>query len=285
MDYLTKTLDSLAKELPGTPSDPFSGQVEVHIMKNKGIQKRPHEVFDRLQARFQSHPKSSYFNFVENSGTLQDPNPNLPDPDDNNNPTNTPGRFVRQQTCDVVSLIRTVAPRAKHFMFMEDDFETCQNALRAIQYAMEKVYQYQGDNWIALRVSYGMNGIIMKSETALEFADYLWKHSARLPPDLLYGEYREQHSNRPLMAYRFNLFNHIGQVSSLPRPGRPAFPVCFDGLDNVWSLSAEESFNMQMCSVDDISPCRPGQGVPQLVDWRSSCYVTRTRGDELALYQ
>ena len=82
---------------------------------------------------------------------------------------------------------------------MEDDFETCRNAIQAIQYVLDKAQEYN-PSYLALRVSYGMNGIIMKSEDALAFADYLWQHVARLPPDLLYGEYRQQHQGaRPCL--------------------------------------------------------------------------------------
>merc|ERR1712070_97104 len=105
-------------------------------------------------------------------------NPELPDPDDNNNPTNRPGRFVRQQTCDVVTLIKQATARSRYFMFMEDDFETCPNAMEAIQYVIDKANKYQ-PNWLAIRVSYGMNGIIMKSEDAMAFAEFLTKNVAR----------------------------------------------------------------------------------------------------------
>ena len=34
-----------------------------------------------------------YIEFVDNPGTVADPTPNAVDPDDNNNPTNRPGRY------------------------------------------------------------------------------------------------------------------------------------------------------------------------------------------------
>jgi len=272
VDYLSRTIDTLAEDLPGSVSDPFVGQLEVWVMNNQpqGHPKGPHEIFQRNRVRFETHPKRHFFHFVDNPGQLQDPRPDLPDPDDENNPENRPGRYVRQQTCDVITLIRMVAPRSKYFMFMEDDFETCHNAIQAIFYATDKANAYS-PNWLALRVSYGMNGIVMKSEDALLFADYLWQNVARLPPDLLYGEYRERLAGRPLMAYRFNQFNHIGTVSSLPRPNRPAFPQCAEELANVWSLSGEESFDLSQCAGDDISPCLNRGGVQSLVDWRGVC--------------
>jgi len=278
VDYLTRTMDTLAADLPGSPDDPLVGQLEVHIMNNQpqGHPKGPHPIWQQNKQRFASHPKQHFFKFVDNPGTLKDPNPTSPtnpDPDDNNNPTNRPGQFVRQQTIDVVQMIRLVAPRSKYFMFMEDDFETCHNAIPAIQYVIDKANGYE-PNWLALRVSYGMNGIIIKSTDALDFANYLWQHLARVPPDLLYREYRESHPGRPLMAYRFNLFNHIGTHSSLPRPDRPPFPQCHEGLDQVWSLSHDESFDIGMCPADDISPCARSsgnRGMVAPVDWRRNC--------------
>jgi len=268
-------VDTLAEELPATPSDPFASQVEVWVMNNGGGAGDPagmHEVFVENKARLERHRKGRYFHFVDNPHNVKDPtDPNIPDPDDDNNPTNRPGRYVRQQTCDVIALIRTVAPRARYFMFMEDDFETCTNAIHAVHYAVLKAERYS-PQWLALRVSYGLNGIVMKSADALKFADFLWQHVSRLPPDLLYAEFRQQlQGGRPLMAYRFNLFNHIGSVSSLPRPNRPAFPKCGEELVNVWSLSGEESFDIGACSADDISPCPHQAGVPALIDWRTSC--------------
>jgi hypothetical protein len=46
---------------------------------------------------------------------------------------------VQQQTLDVAMLLRRTAPLAQYFMTFEDDLESCDNAIAAIQYAINKV--------------------------------------------------------------------------------------------------------------------------------------------------
>lgn len=63
-------------------------------------------------------------------------------------------------------------------------------------------------------------------------------HTVRLPPDLLWLEWFQgkneaaQHvSGRFLAVYRYNLFDHIGTVSSFSvRPDRPKWPGCFENM-------------------------------------------------------
>lgn len=61
----------------------------------------------------------------------------------------------------------------------------------------------------------------------------------RLPPDLLWLEWfqgkheaAEHVHGRFLAVYKYNLFQHIGTVSSFTvRPDRPRWPVCFDPMN------------------------------------------------------
>lgn len=49
------------------------------------------------------------------------------------------------------------------YMFMEDDFETCPHSLRYLQYALGRLAAIDiHKNWLALRVSYGMNGLVVR---------------------------------------------------------------------------------------------------------------------------
>lgn len=83
-------------------------------------------------------------------------------------------REVRRQTCDLVTLIEHAAPKSRYFMFMEDDFTTCLNGIRILHYALTKVNTVpELRNWVALRVSYGMNGVLLRTMDVLNFSTYL----------------------------------------------------------------------------------------------------------------
>ena len=79
------------------------------------------------------------------------------------------------------------------------------------------------------------------------------KHTARLPPDLIWLEWfngrrpelRALTRGRPLAVYRSNLLDHIGSQSSFAvRTTRPKWPGCFDSMAGVWSLHKTERFQV-----------------------------------------
>lgn len=58
---------------------------------------------------------------------------------------------------------------------LQDDFETCQYGLRGLQYALAKANALPHlHNWLALRVSYGMNGVLMRNADLPALADFMW---------------------------------------------------------------------------------------------------------------
>ena len=73
-----------------------------------------------------------------------------------------------------------------------------------------------------------------------------------LPPDLIWPEWFSGHGprtmanrRRPMAAYRYNLLEHIGTVSSFKvRVDRPAFPKCYESMADVWSLARAERFQV-----------------------------------------
>lgn len=277
-DYLSRTLETLMEELPLDPTDPLYARVNVLVMNN-----RPgnHSVFAQVQARINSptavdgeaetagqrfvRKAQMYVRMMDNPGTVPDPAPQLADPDDFNNPSNRPGREVRRQTCDLISLLQSAHNASHYFMFMEDDFRVCPNALRIVGYAVRKLNsQPKLAKWLALRVSYGMNGILLRDEHLPQLATYLRKHTARLPADLLWMEWIQGRKRelwdvtkgRPLAVYRSNLLDHIGAQSSFAvRTNRLPWPGCFESMATVWSLHKSERFQLSKCPNSDISPC------------------------------
>ncbi|KAK3263399.1 hypothetical protein CYMTET_27790 [Cymbomonas tetramitiformis] len=264
IDYLTTTLQTLLEQLPADKADPFFGKVGVFVMNNKP---GDHKVYDRVKEYYKTGEgaggRAAYLHFLDNPGVVKDPAPHLPDPDDLHNPTNRPGRGVRKQTCDLVTLIEMARDISDYYLFMEDDFAVCPHFTRALHYVIEKANTVQPD-WLSLRVSYGMNGIAMKSSDIPMLSAYLREHTARLPPDLLWQEFvagnnpeaKKSIGRRKIMVYKYNLLDHIGTISSFAiRPNRPKWPGCYDSMADVWSLQKIETFDARQCPSDDMSPC------------------------------
>lgn len=213
----------------------------------------------------------------------------------------TINRQVRKQTCDLIALLREAAPQSRYYLFMEDDFEVCPLALRALQHAMASADAGAATRgWVALRVSYGLNGVVLRSGDVLALADYFWEHVARLPPDLLWAEWVRARSQRPRPAalaglrrerlpaeprgdlrpyviYQHNLMRHLGEISSFAvRPDRPAWPGCFEPMAKAWSLATFERYDRRCLRYSDLSPCtHRGRGATQArpaarIDWRAA---------------
>eukprot|EP00658_Telonema_sp_P-2_P041805 TRINITY_DN29938_c0_g1_i1.p1 TRINITY_DN29938_c0_g1~~TRINITY_DN29938_c0_g1_i1.p1 ORF type:complete len:224 (+),score=43.57 TRINITY_DN29938_c0_g1_i1:362-1033(+) len=210
-----------------------------------------HQVFQQNQQRLKSHPKASLFRFLDNPSDLKDPTPQLSDPDPNNNPTNRPDRWVRQQTCDLITLMGSIT-EADHIMLMEDDFESCPNFVSSLTEAVTEASKLRPP-FLCLRVSYGMNGIVIPKADVPSLIQVLKRGVSRLPPDLLLREWMAAHKPRKMAVYKFNLLAHRGTHSSLPRPERQPFPECQDPMSNVWSLGQDEQFNLA-CRNRVVSP-------------------------------
>ncbi|CAM9281810.1 unnamed protein product, partial [Phaeothamnion confervicola] len=256
-DYLTQALDAMLNQLPDDPADPFYGQVKVLVMNMHGP---GHDVFEQQRRRFApGRPKAMYIEFLEERAKL--PDPRGPNADDAGSP-NVPGAKVRNQTRNLVGLLRAAFGRASYYLFAEDDMALCAHGFAALEYAIDKSTRYHGD-WLALRVSYGMNGIVIPDAELPFFADYLLKHQARRPPDHLVVEWfagetpesREHKAGRQHTAFRFNLYDHRGAVSTLRAQERPAkYRKCFELLTEP-AVFRVESFKINSCPRDDIWPC------------------------------
>ncbi|KAL6771926.1 hypothetical protein ACKKBG_A28325 [Auxenochlorella protothecoides x Auxenochlorella symbiontica] len=262
--YLQRTLETLLDELPGGEEDLWRNEVSVLVMNNAPGE---HAEFEELRRRAAtgtdrfSLKARHYVTWLNNPGLVADPTPDAADPDDLHNPDDRPGRQVRKQTCDLIALLRHAAPLSRYYFFMEDDFEVCPFALRALHTAAVKANaQRESKGWVALRVSYGMNGVLMHNADIPDLMDYLWRHVTRKPPDLLWAEWVALQARarppRPYAVYRYNVLNHLGAISSFAvRPDRPGWPGCWAPMSSVWSLALSERYNRRCRDVSDVSPC------------------------------
>jgi len=282
VDYLTRTLESLLDELPLEPTDPLYGKVRVVVMNMAEPDGPKHTVFEELKKRFQTlslgdfHAKKAeiYVQMMDSGHLFKDPTPDAPEPDTNNNPHDVPGRTARKQTRDLLNLMEAAAGESHFFMFMEDDFETCPHAMRYLHYALQRLNSIDKyKSWLALRVSYGMNGIVIRDEDLSRFSVHVKENMSRKPVDLLWQEFAlhsTEHTailtrGRELHIYRYNLLAHIGEVSSFTgRPPRQKWPQCYEYMTRAWSLQENESFQLKCLDSSDFTPCdanpaqRPG---------------------------
>jgi hypothetical protein len=264
VDYLEQSLDSILGQMPSDHRDPFSSRIKVLVMNNYGP---GHKAFHRSRDK---HAGSPYVEFLTNDARLPDPMGDLRDAGS----PNKPGFKVRKQTRDLVALLRAARGRGHYYLFLEDDMLLCPHGLLAIRYMISKAEIYHPD-WISLRASFGMNGIFLHDHDVGPFADYLLEHQARRPPDHLVVEWfageKDQSARyraaRQHVSFRYNLFHHIGSISSLRSEKQVAFPECYEPLGEPVLFSVE-AFKPAECPNDDIWPCRPPPGFDQpLISW------------------
>lgn len=260
--YLLDSLNTLDHQLPNDPADPLYHKVLIHIINLQKNTERiaDHTVYNRAKEKYQSSP---YYRFTEidSSDTLPDAKgPNYNAKNDPGN-ANKPGYLVRRQTRNIYTVMMHNLDVAEHYLFLEDDMQFCHNGLLAIQYLINKANRYH-PNWLAIRASYGMNGIFMHNKDLRVFAEYLLKHQVRRPPDHLVvewyaGETKESKSHkgdRVNIGFRFNIFNHIGSVSTLRSKKSGSFPKCYEMLLEP-TVFEVEAFSLKQCPHDDIWPC------------------------------
>lgn len=108
------------------------------------------------------------------------------------------------------------------------------------------------------------------------FADYLLEHQARRPPDHLAVEWfagekpqsKKYKGDRPHVAFRYNLFYHLGVQSSLRSVDQTTFPYCYEPLGEP-ILFKVEAYDPVTCPEDDIWPCTPTNPSLQKQDERN----------------
>lgn len=252
LDYLTATLESFDHERPARESVLYD-RTEVLVLNNaKGGE--ANEPFEKLRRRFAN---DRFFYFATNTHQRADRRPELRDAGDRN----SPGYRVRQQTRDFAALLEVAAGRADYLLTMEDDFLACPKMMGTLQYVVDKAHAVAGD-WAAVRVSYGLAGVLLRGKDVLPLAAYMLKRHEARPPDHIIVEWfgsesaesRAYFDGRHNLAFKYNLLDHIGAVSSLRSEISPSYPHCFDALQEP-VLFKVEAFSAASCPHDDLWPC------------------------------
>lgn len=128
---------------------------------------------------------------------------------------------VRKQTRDVAAVLRVAAGAADYFVFGEDDMELCRHGFLATSYLLNRATKAY-PRWLAIRASFGMNGIFLHDADVLPFAGYLEAHQARRPPDHLVVEWyagetdesKRHKAGRAHLGFKWNIFDHLGHKST-----------------------------------------------------------------------
>jgi hypothetical protein len=259
-DYLLQCLAAIADQLPSDPSDLLYANVLVVVvnLQSDPLEHIRYQEAKKLYSNPQINPKAIYFEFHDHAGPDHNPYPDRHD----HGTANHPGHLVRKQTRDLVKVIELSKEKSSYYMFLEDDMILCASGYQTLSYLINKASRYH-PNWLAIRLSYGMNGIIMNSKDVIVFGQYLLKHQARRPPDHLVvewyaGETPESKSykgSRANIGFRYNLFHHLGTVSTLRSSSSPKYLTCYEELLEP-TVFAVEAFNVKQCPNDDIWPCQ-----------------------------
>ncbi|GMH64123.1 hypothetical protein TrST_g1155 [Triparma strigata] len=270
-NHLGETIDSWLKQLPLHAKDPLFDDVILVVMNVHGP---GHKWFDEAKQKYTNSEKSRYIKFIMLENPLNDPTHGRQDKGD----ANHPGHRVRKQTRDISTVLSHSLGLSDFFFFTEDDMLLCPNALPSIQYMLGKAEKYK-PNFMSIRASYGMNGIIIRDEDVKGFSEYLIQHQERRPPDHLVVEWfagetlqsKSVKNSRSHFSFRYNILHHLGIVSTLRSEKSKSFPKCFEELGEP-TLFKVEAFDYIKCRNDDISPCDVDENVKTPnVGWGMMC--------------
>lgn len=253
-DYLTPTIEALAIEV-ANPAVPFQNRVQVVTMSMVAV----HPAFERIRTTYHGHPCFRFEYAPANAIGDQSVDGGRYDV----GTRNVPGYRVRRQTRHFAVLLNHVANESDYFLTMEDDFIACPSILPTIAHIIYKAHHWVGD-WIAIRVSYGLAGVLLRGKDLSALAAHVASRRWARPPDHLLVEwfagetassnaYRGQRRN---MAFRYNVLDHIGEVSTLRPELSPSYPHCFMALSSP-VLFEVEAFNEAECPNEDLWPCAP----------------------------
>eukprot|EP01012_Entosiphon_sulcatum_P048234 TRINITY_DN6656_c0_g1_i2.p1 TRINITY_DN6656_c0_g1~~TRINITY_DN6656_c0_g1_i2.p1 ORF type:complete len:362 (-),score=63.96 TRINITY_DN6656_c0_g1_i2:388-1473(-) len=264
--YLPRVLRSIRREFHIAESD--NPRVRVMVLNH-----RPgsHPDFEAAKKEFETEEKP-VFRFIDR---------NTIDPPSQCANNSCPGLWrpvtdttVRMNHHIAEWLGETAIMCTDMVLLMEDDFELCDGFFSSMLRILRKVELIQSD-FAAIRVSYGLNGVLLHCTDIPKIANYLQHNMKAGPADTLFGylwtaTQRVKDDafipdvslffNRSYFVVRNNIMNHIGHVSTrsqddwkeeakLRKPDTVLhYPKC-DGILNFEGLYALESFNPEECNM------------------------------------
>jgi hypothetical protein len=274
--YVVETIESLMKHLDDFFKTPYhqevisSDQRILVFVQDNTI--GPNPPFDELHARQRLIVRPRYDVLLyKNEKRFLDPMYDSP----HEFMLEHPDHKIRQQNCDLISLTKHVLKYVDfdYFLFMEDDFITCDNMPFETLRVLKKL-NYYDPHHCGLRISYGMNGLILPRHDLMNFIHYFSHQIDLLPIDLIIRWYcfatieMKGLHNLPLpfktcavegrtqYTYKEVLQEHTGAFSTFDdRSGRPKFPECGHSMSDVWNLDFSERFKPDLCGNWSITPC------------------------------
>ncbi len=154
---------------------------------------------------------------------------------------------------------------AEHVVVMEDDMRPCgPDVPGRVLAAIDLADADSAGEWSLLRVGFGGNGMVLHNADVPLVTSYMLNMFDRRPVDWLIPEWaaRESfvaafHHRRRVYTYRWNLFLHIGGLSTFDgrvwkEEQNALLPGCYK-LNSF--LRPEELFDVAGCA-GDISPCK-----------------------------
>lgn len=139
-------------------------------------------------------------------------------------------------------------------LLLEDDWIPCKGLFSSLMLALEAARRTFGSDVMAVRVSYGLNGVLIPRDPLSSFADFVRQRAGRIPPDHALTRWAQQRGK--LVTFRHNQFVHVGAQSSIGNSGQRWNTACYELLFD-WLEIESEAFQIDACGHDVISPCSP----------------------------
>jgi len=269
-DFLAKAVGSILDELPMDTADPFYGKVRVLVLNTAGSDNREfQELQIQLLGRYatgaQSDKARVYLEMRDSAVAPVGSNAIDPDPGSRSPSLPPPSERVDSSLGPHLAQLASLSePSSEYFMLMDGTFEMCPLALHHLLYALQKLNTQRKpeDSWLALRVSYGMNGLLLRRPDQKAFAAFLAQRGATLPVGDIWREFAMHESDeaaalakkRELYIYRFNLLVRLGRApSNAVDSASMQEPSCYELMTHVWGL--ERPFSNECLATSDFTPC------------------------------
>jgi hypothetical protein len=148
------------------------------------------------------------------------------------------------------------------YLYLEDDFTVCQNSETHIISLFYWALKHQ-KSWKSIRMGFGFSGLFMQCRDTESYLQHVWEkclnpESDVTPVDYSLAEYWTslgRPTDRQHYTFRYNLFDHIGAVSTVGNEADTNWnPKCFDAMNHYFNFYFEK-FNVNECSAFMMSPC------------------------------